>query len=308
MEIKEVPSSIPNSKFKGGYMVIPLAGEYMGESGVVIGVNEPTEGMVERSYLIHFEDIDKKVVLTESILAADSLEFYEGTARIILPAWRGELYNFMKLAPGSWGIYEHDTLPPEKMKHILEEHSFYRRIRGLMSIPKMKDEIIKRMNYSEKEVREIMASIEMKIGYYNGARSKDELPNGRKGHDNTMFSIDENKLIRAVDYCDKFMHTNDKGEITESKDHYPPYMSDYAIMKAIKEAYETAEKIEIPKKKYSTQPNQVLFQGTSKDGLVIQFYYDFDYHEISTAYPVFVDTTNRPDLRHLGDKNKKRQN
>lgn len=167
----------------------------------------------------------------------------------------------------------------------------------------MRDEIVKRMNRTEKGVEQIMSSIERKIRYYNGLYNREDLPVNGKG-DNTAFNIDENRLISVIDYCDKYINK-------EAKDHFPPYMSDHDIMKTIKEAYDNAEKVEersYGKTRVSSPKGTMLFQGTSDKGLTIQFYYDFDNDEISTAYPVFIDTINRPDLRHPGNKNKKRQN
>ena len=240
--------------------------------------------------------------------------FTEGTCQNGLPAWRGELYNFMKLPETSYSLYDNDTLPTDKMKHILDKHSIYRRLESLVTSSKKNKEgisrggtdqlILTKMNRSESELIEIKKRIMLKIRYYNGIIPKSDLPKH-----NTSFDFEEQKLISIIGDYDKNVIIED--EKNERKDHYPPYMSDYAIMNAIKEAYDNAEKIEERshgKTRAANPEGVILFQGTSKDGLNIQFYYDFDYDEITTAYPVFVDTTNRPDIRHPENKNKKRQN
>ena len=240
--------------------------EYVYEVGMI---NSPDRIYKFNEDELEFQYHDKKweKYVTES---------YRNTG---LAAWRGSLYSFMKLTVVERDNYENDTLPPRRMQHILGEYSFYRRMDDLMHTP-MKDEIVKRMdNCTKKDVETIISSIKDKILYYNGLMPKNGLPSVRKGHDNTVFNVNENKLISVIDYVDK--HLNKEG-----KDHYPPYMSDFGIMKAIQEAYGNAEKVELIKNRYNPQAKKVLFQGKSKNGLTIQFYYNFEAKIIETAYPV----------------------
>lgn len=227
---------------------------------------------------------------------AQWMKYFTESVRNGLPPWRGEIYNFMRLSEGDWDLYENDILPPKRMRHILEEHSFYRRIKRVMEVPQLKDEILKRMNRTETEVKEIIHRIRMKIAYRNGMCPKEKLPKYKNGHDSASFDFEEDKLIAVVDYCDKYVNK-------ESKDHFPPYMSDYEIMKAIQDAYKTAEKVEIMGRgNQGLQEAKTIYQGKSDKGLDIQFYYNLDLDIIESAYPVFVDTTNRPDLQHPNKK------
>lgn len=234
----------------------------------------------EYSLILEYHDAQWEKYFTESV-------------RNGLPPWRGELYNFMRLLTSDWGLYKNDTLPPRRMKHILEEHSFYRRLSGLMEVPKIKDEILKRMNRTKDEVEGIINRIQIKIEYRNGMCPKEKLPKYKNGHDSASFDFEENKLIAVVDYCDKYVNK-------ESKDHFPPYMSDYDIMKAIQDAYKSAEKVEIiGRGNQGLQEAKTIYQGKSNEGLDIQFYNNFNLDIIESAYLVFVVTTNRPNIRHL---------
>lgn len=230
-------------------------------------------------------------------------EYFTESAQNDLPEWRGELYNFDELYSERfyhgriyynscyyWGYefndmaddYSNDTLPPRIMKYILKEYTIDSRINAVLAPRKNAEEIGKILNLKSKELYDIRWSIMSKIHNLkkeSGSMRKSRFPDSELAL--VMSEIDKRDVIFG-----------------RARKHFPVYMTGTEIMKSIREAYHTARKISRRRIKKSfitryvldskTEPvkGSALYEGESKNGLIIQFRYNFDLGIIETAYPV----------------------
>lgn len=211
-----------------------------------------------------------------------------------LPKWRGELYNVYTLYVDQQshpydGLdeklieeYNNDTIPPERMQHILHDHSAYDRINDVIRNAGKKKVIAENLKISVNDLRYLELSVRRKIN----ARNLNDTDLDSK---NRKFTTLEYQFISEINKFDK-------------KDIYPLDMTNLQIMGAIKEAYSNARKI----RSRRIQPNdgsneksapikgKILYEGySSKYDLIIQFWYNFDLGIIETAYPVTSDRSKK---------------
>lgn len=223
--------------------------------------------------------------------------FYEGTnIGNGLVKWIGKLYNFCMfydnlsthgdLNKESMKEYWNNTIPPEFMEHILESHSLWDRIDVVLDNPSKKKKLMDMFGMDNKQLNDTRDHIRKKIN----ANNMNDLNMERHGkvlykEKEYEFTDEENEFIRETLKLDKV------------KDHFPKYMTYLQIMRSIKEAYENAHKINdhtvmqpsLDRRTGETkQPKngQRKYRGESKNGLLIEFWYDFDLKVITSAYPL----------------------
>lgn len=216
-----------------------------------------------------------------------------------LPPWRGELYNSREF---DWGphyrwerSYFNDTIPPDCMEYILDEYSVYKRIHAVFASKKNRKDVMEIFGIADSEaLDEIIRAICNKI--FNRNLSEVDSDFKKKADNKTKFEFTELELaiVSEVDRRDIWLG--------QSRNHYPVKMTEMQIMRAIKEAYESAHEVGKRKlQKYVSrgyrgwrdekepEKGSVLYEGISKNGLIIRFWYNFDLDLIETAYPIMVD-------------------
>lgn len=213
-----------------------------------------------------------------------------------LPEWKGQLYNFAMLRRYKhyWRELKDVTLPIECLAYILAEYSIAGGITPVFLSRKNEREVRELFHLNRAELNNLVESIFQKIENRNIC---DIDPDFKK-------EVNDRRSLRFTDLELSILSEVDKRDITfgRHRDHFPVEMTDVQIMQAIKEAYETAGKIGNRKieekwfKRYrrdkETDPvkGHVLYEGMSKDGLIIRFWYNFDLDLIETAYPVISIT------------------
>ena len=236
-----------------------------------------------------------------------------------LPEWRGELYNiaifsyddydyvnyekWRELREAGWDLikmHNGDTIPPAYMEHILEWHSVYERIDIVLDSAEDVNEIKKGFN-----IKYLPESLREKI--YNSNMSEID-PDYKKEINNKQkfrFTDSELALASEIDKRDLF-----NGEYNE---HFPAQMTNLQIMEAVKRAYHTARKIS-PRKLQAVYDRRkgrdfgeecgemsypvkgkILYEGNAKNGMVVQFWYNFDPDLIEEAYPVRMNNVKKND-------------
>ena len=229
-------------------------------------------------------------------------EYFTESAQNDLPEWRGELYNLDELyserfyydgiyynSDYYWGDgfndiaddYSNDTLPPRIMKYILKEYTIDSRINAVLAPRKNAEEIGKILNLKPKE------------SYYRWSIISKIYDLEKKSGSMRKSRFTDSKLALAISEIDK------RDVIFgRSRKHFPIHMTDMEIMKSIREAYHTARKISrrrvkksfvtrfVVRSKAEPIKGSALYEGVSKNGLAIQFRYNFDMGIIETAYPI----------------------
>lgn len=248
-----------------------------------------------------FDDDDQIYQFEESVLEFqyhdDNWDFYLNEAvRNGLPPWRGELYNSYKLCSSPDDLdnfnelfikYDDDTLPPERMAHILQGHSVYSRINNLIHYdgnPKKHEnrkQVMEALKINNGELDKLYYSVRNKILSMNRT---DTTPGYTNKYDKieSGFTKQEYQLVQEIDKLDK-------------DDHYPVDMTNLQIMDAIREAYKNTEKSGKCKRQKGQENDgslpapvngKKLYLGRSrKYDLIIEFWYNFDLNIIESAYP-----------------------
>lgn len=215
-----------------------------------------------------------------------------------LPAWRGELYNVYSLyfdpdihAYGELNRreceeYNNDTIPPVYMEHILRSHSIYERINDVIKSSENRKAIMEELGISINDLNKIESDIKRKIN----ARNLNDMDSDSKRKITNKMPSDLKFTDQELAFVDEVC------KIDGRKDHYPIEMTNIQIMQAVKEAYSGAMKIghrkiqDIKDKRneetISSTKGRILYEGVSRKGMVIQFWYNFDLDLIETAYPV----------------------
>lgn len=234
------------------------------------------------------------------LLYHDSIweEYFMEHMQNSLPKWRGELYNYdiFSKSDDYRLVYEYckDT-PPDRMEYILEEYSIESRIDTVLTPRKNIRMFEKIFHLNEKELYDIAYSIIKRIRDRNACDIDPDFK--REVNDRIRFHFTESELMIVSEV--------DKRDVSLGKyrAHYPVEMTNLQIMQAVKEAYSTARRIGMRKvakanfERYlcdtGNEPDPVkgstLYEGVSKDGLVIRFWYNFDLNQIETAYPIQMD-------------------
>lgn len=221
-----------------------------------------------------------------------------------LPPWRGDLYNFFMfyIDPDAINLekgdvldselvkkYKDHTLPPIRMMHIMKAHTIFGRSKVVLDSEDNRKIIAKNLDIEMRDLLYMMMKFNDKIKARN---LNDVGPDFRSKIDIKSipnFTKQEREFARQIDALDK-----SKGHM---KDHYPYELTNLQIMEAIKEAYKNARKIGSKKINISNNPTDMdpdapyigkqLYEGYSKKyDLVIQFWYNFDYNFIESAWPV----------------------
>lgn len=214
-----------------------------------------------------------------------------------LPPWRGEIYDVYTLyrSPETHSYdtlsekltkeYENDTIPPERMQHILHDHSIYDRIYDVIRYAENKNNIAESLGISVDDVGALEDSIKRKINFRNLNFIYKDLDSKKK-----KFTPLELQFATQIDKLDR-------------KDLYRVEMTNLQIMQAIKEAYSNAKKAGELKIQFNTKDDSSLaapdkgkrlYEGySSKYNLIIQFWYNFDLDIIETAYPVTSDRSKK---------------
>jgi hypothetical protein len=279
---------------------------YVVNESILIGDEKNARYMYEVSSV--YGDEDDIITCEESSLTFQYHDliyeeyFTEGARQKGLPPWRGEFYNYFALCRkmGYDGFnslnrqlceeYNHDTIPPAYMQHILQEHS----IMGALDdvIKGNRNDIKKSLGITDNgDLDNLSASIEHKFKYRNRKWADNIITGGDLSDDAQKdYSADEMRLIGQIDVIDK---------VKNNKDHYPICMTHYQIMDAIKEAYENAAKTsgrrkhpEVDKRNpeagnVPVDKGAVEYEGySSRYNLVIRFIYNFDLNCITTAFPI----------------------
>ena len=257
-----------------------------------------------------WSDVDKIITYEESDLVFqyhDSLceEIFTEKIGWELPPWRSRLYNFYMFYDRNWQgnlfinidlmpDYNNHIIPPVYMEHILDEHSMYKRIDVVLSDNDNREKIKAALDITDdKELESLKDDLQFKIFRRN---IDGMFPEVTKDIDTRQrlrdFTPDERALAAQVDILD--IVTENHVKLT--KDHYPLDYTNFQIMQAIKEAYNGARKIGSRKmekvkdrrtgEKSDPIKGKILYEGISKDNLVIQFWYNFDLDLIESAYPV----------------------
>lgn len=237
-------------------------------------------------------------------------KYFNAMAGSELPVWKGELYNFNTFYEGLFHKrlnkvqmerYNADTIPPMYMRYILEKHSIYNRIDAVFYDYDEEAIIMNKLNIASYEkIHKLVISIQDKINEINKA---DDLLSEKERSirsDKCRFTSEEWSLINQIDLSG--LKENEKGETYT--DCFRADMTNRQIMQAIKEAYHTAHKIaprrlqrvhdrrndvlrtKEPEKLVSPVKGEALYEGSAKNGMVIQFWYNFDLNLIEDAYPV----------------------
>lgn len=222
--------------------------------------------------------------------------FTEGTRQNGLPAWRGELYNLYELYTdfdepkigftNEANDYYNDTIPPKYMEHILDRHTIYGRIGIVLSSVENKNIIMSKLKLNDEKIRVLWKSIREKNKKRNGV--------GYNQGDNIRFTLDETKLIEQIDLLDtESVGNGEKHHV----DHFKIELRNIDIMKMIKQAYHSAQRVSSRETKQTSKDRRtedvnpqnlgkVDYEGITKDGTIIRFTYDFDVNVIDTAYPL----------------------
>lgn len=233
-------------------------------------------------------------------------KYFDEAAQNDLPAWRGELYNteifshnYILSYRDSWELikeHNHDTIPPVYMEHILEWHSVFGRIDIVLDSTEDVKEIGKLFNINRKDLHDLQGSLREKIYRCNMSEIDPDYKKEINNKQKFRFTDSELALASEIDKRDIF-----NGEYNE---HFPAQMTNLQIMEAIKQAYHAAHKIS-PRKlqvvydrredRYFGEEDgkmvypvkgKILYEGTAKNGMAIQFWYNFDLDLIEDAYPV----------------------
>lgn len=251
-------------------------------------INSPDESIIinEEGLSYQYHDSNWEVyfgILTESV----------GNG---LPAWRGKPYNFYmfygnpkthgKLDKESMKEYNDYTIPPKFMDHILKSHSLWDRMDAVYESTNKKHKLMEIFGIDEDTLKDMKDDIREKINAKNlndlTLKNQGKVFNKEKDYE---FTEEELRLIDEI------------FKIDDVKDHYPPTLTNLQIMKAIKEAYETAYKVSKTKGQISRDRRteersapirgQRLYRGYSETyKLLIEFLFDLDLKVIATAYPV----------------------
>lgn len=272
----------------GDAVKIHCNGRHDGMTGIIESIDYDENCMVLFNYLGEETKLDFNPSLLEFMYHDKAYaDIFMESVRNGLPTWKGDVYNYFEIIEKrhELGIeFEEDTIPIEQMKHIIEHHAFRKRMEIVYS--KYKDEIMDRLHWSKEKLYDVHLKLHEIMIYINDP----ELNGKNKKMKKLNLDDQEWKFVLMI-------QTIDKDEFG-MKDHFPIYMSDYNIMRSIKQAYANAEKVEAQRK------GQQLYEGVDRNKLRIQFYFDEERKIIQTAYPVFVDSNNRPDLRHPKRKDK----
>lgn len=275
--------TIPESSSKRIY-VIRESIDYGPSIGIAYEIFRPdnTERIVqfaESALEFQYHDVSWEYELTEGTRMGNGLT-----------SWRGRLYNFYmfydrpdrhgKLDKDQMKEYWDSTIPPEFMEHILKSHSVWDRMDVVFNSSENKHKLMSIFKMDDNQLQDIRDDIRDKITTIN---MNDVKPNA---HGKVMdFTKEELAFIDQVLMLD------------DVKDHYPVQMSYLNIMRAIKEAYECAYKTN---DKIKMQPSldrrtgetkrsvrgQRKYRGESKNGMLIEFWYDLDLKVIMSAYPI----------------------
>ena len=271
----------------GDAVKIHCNGSHNGMTGIIESIDYNENCMVLFNYLGEETKLDFSPSMLEFMYHDKAYgDVFMESVQNGLPAWRGKIYNYSefegRLSRGA--EYDEDTIPVKQMKHIIEHHAFRKRMEVVYD--KYKEEIADRLHWNEKKLKDLYLFLSEVMILIND--------HDHSGKNIKMKSLNLNdeywKLIQVIQDIDK--------EECGMKDHFPVYMNDYNIMRSIKQAYANAEKVEAQRK------GQQLYEGVDRNKLRIQFYFDEERKIIQTAYPVFVDSNNRPDLRHPKRKDK----
>lgn len=249
-------------------------------------------------------------------------KYFNGTAGSELPVWKGELYNFNTFYEGLFyhnrlnkiqmEQYNNDTIPPMYMRYILEKHSFYNRTDAVFYDYDEEAIIMNKLNIASYEkIHKLVISIQDKIDEINKA---DDLLSEKERSirsDKCRFTSEEWSLINQIDLFG--LKADEQGEAYT--DCFRADMTNRQIMQAIKEAYHTAYKISPRKLQvvYDRRENRdfgeedgkvvypikgrALYEGISKNGLTIRFWYNFDLNLIEDAYPVVSGVRPEPEKK-----------
>jgi len=294
MEIEDVCSNKP--KFKVGDVVtIPEASPdktYVIKESIDFG---PSAGIVYEIFAP--ENTGRLIQYSESGLEFQyhdtSWEYYlaEGNYQGNgLTQWRGKPYNFYifydrpdrhgKLDKDLMKEYWDHTIPPEFMEHILKSHSVWDRMDTVLTSSKNRQKLMSMFKLDDDQLQDIIDDIRDKITINN----MNDLKPGNRG--------------KCQDFTKEELAFIDQAMILDDiKDHYPVTMTYLDIMRAIKQAYENANKTNDP---IRMQPSldkrtgeskrtirgQRKYRGESKNGMLIEFWYDFDLKIITSAYPI----------------------
>ena len=297
---------------------------YVVNESILVGDEKNARYMYEVSSV--YGDEDDIITCEESSLTFQyhdlSYEEYftEGTRiKNDLPPWRGELYNLYAVCTNPDDLtdknslykdYINDTLPVDRMIHIIHRHSVYTRIndvivnRGNTRRNQNRREMIKNLKLdSDDELSELSASVKKKIISMN-TTDVDSEHNGKiKKYHIPEFTREELLFVSELDRLD----ISDR----KIKDHYPVKMTNLQIMGAIKEAYENAYKMGEMVIQYHDDPNgeslaapikgKRLYRGvlSRNNDLKIEFWYNFDRDFIETAYPLRMNNNAE---RHVRDR------
>lgn len=206
-------------------------------------------------------------------------EYFTDTAHNGLPEWEDEENS--NILHYKYYI----TLPSASVKHILSEYTIDGRSRAVYASNKNLREIREtfrtKFDIKERELAKITESLETKI--YNRNREDIDPDFKSKVNDRSKFNFTEQELLLAseIDRLDSVFGFH--------REHYPVEMTEFQIMKSIKEAYHNAKRTgrtKILAYEKDSIKGSGLFEGVAKNGLRIQFWYNFDQSIIETAYPI----------------------
>lgn len=271
---------------------------------IITNISGTTEYIYETSPLDSDNKVNRYHITSLEFLYHDPIweDYFVNLVQDSLPEWRGEIYNLEAFIHYGFedtifdNNYQNDTLPPDIMKYILEEYTVGGRINAVLASKKNRREIEKVLNIKPKQLDEISNSITIKIDDRNigeiDLNYKKKISNKRK------FQFTELELSAAseIDKLDSLLG--------QPRKHFPIEMTNSQIMKSIKEAYKTAQKISkrqvrnsyitkyVLYNKVEPVKGSTLYEGVSKNGLTIRFRYNFDYNVIETAYPVILNGNN----------------
>lgn len=221
-----------------------------------------------------------------------------------LPKWKGELFNYYTCLDVVYYYDYYDmgwkynavsgyidcTIPPQYMHYICTTHHLCNKIHAILAVHGNGSVIMKKLNIDENAVRKIIGSISDKIYI----RNMQESGNDEYADKNYKFNKMELSLLSLIDKLDN--------PVDSAGDYFPIEMTYLEIMKAVREAYGTARKISERKlqrvrdkrilypmhNEDIAEPaeGRILYEGESKHGLTIRFWYNFDLNLIEDAYPV----------------------
>lgn len=277
-DVVTIPEASPDKTY-----VIKEAIDFGPSTGIVYEMFAPdnTERIIqfaESGLEFQYHDTSWEYYLNESV-------------RNELPAWRGNIYNAYDIYEPNdlrygekYDIYHHDdTLPLHRMVHILTDHAIYHRINDLFSQngdgnkDGTRDMVRNKMgNIKMDKFDKIVRSIQSKIIENNQGKS-------------VNFTEDEWKFYAAFSAIDR-------------KDLWRMDMTNKDIMRAIKDAYEDANKERVCRQ-IDTRNNghglpapdkgKIIYRGESKKHGTIEFWYNLDLGIIETAYPIGMSDTQK---------------